>query len=182
MIIGLTGLSGAGKSTVAEYLATHHGFSHFSVRGYLATKLKEKDLPVNRDTMRLIANQMREQHGPGYISRQLMGDILTTSPGDVVVESLRSIGETRYLKSFGAIIWAIEADEYTRYRRTKERGFNTDNVSFKEFLTHEFHEHSNSETTKQNIASVIAMADSMLYNDNSKQELFMQIEGILHGR
>ena len=50
-IIGITGTMGAGKGTIVDYLTTHKGFTHYSVRGYLIDIIKAQGKEVNRDSM-----------------------------------------------------------------------------------------------------------------------------------
>ncbi|MDR0282177.1 MAG: AAA family ATPase [Candidatus Peribacteria bacterium] len=70
-IIGITGTIGAGKGTVVDYLVKEKGYDHFSVRAYLTEEIKRRNLPVNRDNMREIANELRAENGPAYVVKQL---------------------------------------------------------------------------------------------------------------
>ncbi len=70
-IIGITGTIGAGKGTVVDYLVKEKGYDHLSVRVYLTEEIKKRNLPVNRDSMREIANELRFENGPAYVVKQL---------------------------------------------------------------------------------------------------------------
>ncbi len=108
MIIGITGTLGAGKGTVVEYLKTK-GFTHFSASGFITEEIRRRELPVNRDTMREVADDMRKTHGPGYITDELLSRAIQEG-GDAVIESIRSVGEAENLKKHGAALWAVDAD------------------------------------------------------------------------
>ncbi len=42
IVIGITGMLGAGKGTVVEYLIRKHGYAHYSVREFLIEEVKKK--------------------------------------------------------------------------------------------------------------------------------------------
>ncbi len=181
MIIGITGTLGAGKGTVVEYLVTTRGFKHFSVRDFLNAEIDKRGLEHNRDTMLEVANDLRATHGPGYIAEQLLAQAKEYL-GDAVVESIRSLGEATYLKQNGALLWAVDADMNSRYERITKRMSETDKVSLDKFKTDEAAEFANSDTNKPNIQKVMQMSDTILYNDTTPEELFVQVEAALAGK
>ena len=56
-IVGITGTLGAGKGTIVEYLKTK-GYIHLSVREYLISELQKRNLEINRDNLRELANNL----------------------------------------------------------------------------------------------------------------------------
>lgn len=179
MIIGITGTLGAGKGTAADYLSAHHGFAHLSVRAFLQEEIARRGMSFNRDSMVIVANGLRAAHGPDYITQELLRRA-KESGGNVVIESIRSLGEASYLKQEGAQIWAIDADIAERYERIVKRGLNeTDHISFEKFKADEEREMGNDDPTKQNIAAVMKMADHVFYNAGTADELHAQIDRAL---
>jgi broad-specificity NMP kinase len=89
MIIGITGTLGAGKGTIAEYLVKKRRFHHFSVRKFLIQEIKKRKLPVNRDSMVFVANDLRKKFGGGYIVEALYEKAFKKR-GNSVIESLRA--------------------------------------------------------------------------------------------
>src|ERR1041385_3771469 len=116
MIIGITGTLGAGKGAVVDYLVEKKGFRHYSVREFLKRIIQERGMPNNRDSMLSVANELRAKYGPGYIAECLLSEA-QASRGDAVIESVRTVGETEYLKSHGAKTWAVDAKREIRYTR-----------------------------------------------------------------
>jgi hypothetical protein len=41
------------------------------VRAYLTQEIERRGMPVNRDSMVSVANELRAQHGASYIAEQL---------------------------------------------------------------------------------------------------------------
>jgi dephospho-CoA kinase len=177
MIIGITGTLGAGKGTVVEYLQSK-GFKHFWARGFFVQEVERRGLPVNRDTITQVANDMRALHGPGFFAKHAV-EFAEREGGNVVAESIRTVGEAEYLKKHGAILWAIDADKEVRYHRVIDRASETDKVTFEEFVAHEERELTNDDPAKQNIQAVMAMADHVFHNDTSPEELFLDVQEAL---
>lgn len=178
MIIGITGTLGAGKGTVVEYLVREKGFKHFSVRDFLNEEIARRGLPSNRDTMTSVANDLRAQHGSGYISEQLLARAQEDG-GDAVIESIRSIGEAEYLKLHGGLMWAVDADIKLRYERIAKRMSETDRVSFERFVADEQREFANADPTKQNLSGVMNISDAIFQNGGSVADLAAQIDQAL---
>lgn len=176
MIIGITGTLSAGKGTVVEFLK-QNGFKHYSVREYLIEEIKKRGLPVNRDSMVLVANQIREVNSPSYIIEKLY-QRAQREEGDCVIESIRTVGEADKIKQLGGFLIAVDADPQKRYVRAITRQSETDNISYEEFLKNEQREMVSVNPHQQNLKKCIEMADFVLNNDKTVQELYKQVSEI----
>lgn len=178
-IIGITGTIGAGKGTIVDYLVKNQGFNHFSVRGYLTKVINERSLPLNRDSMVAVANELREQHGPSFIAEELYREALETG-SDCIIESIRTVGEVTALQSKGGFyLFAVDADPKVRYARIVERASETDKISFDEFVANEAREMSTTDPNKQNLSECMRMADYRFSNEQGFEELYLQIDTVL---
>ncbi len=178
-IIGITGTLGAGKGTIVDYLTKHHGFKHFSVRGYLSGIILAKGESVNRDTLVATANNMREKNSPSFIAEELYREALE-SGADCIIESIRTVGEVNALHAKGNFtLFAIDADQHLRYERIVERASETDKVSFETFAANEAREMTNTDPNKQNLSACMAMADFRFENNGSFHELYERIDSVL---
>lgn len=178
MIIGLTGSFGAGKGWVADYLVTDKSFAHFSARTFIIAEITKRNLPVNRDSMIVVANDLRKEHGPTYIFEQLVG-MAKEHGGDCVVESIRAVAEARYLKEQGGIVLGIDAPPELRYERIKKRGNETDNVTFAEWRDQEIRESNPDDPTKQDIFGALRESDHIITNDGDEDVLRAKIDEFL---
>lgn len=89
-IIGITGPSASGKGTIVEYLVQHKQFVHYSVRSFLTQELEKRNLPIDRDHMRELGNELRAKHGPSYIIEQLY--LQAKEKGEnAIIESIRAV-------------------------------------------------------------------------------------------
>jgi dephospho-CoA kinase len=184
IIIGITGTIGAGKGAVVDYLTNTHNFKHHSVRNFLIKEIEKRNLPIDRDSMTLVANDLRAKFGSGYIAEELFKESVIEDH-DAIIESLRTVGEIELLKNKakqGAgkfCLFAVDAPVEVRYDRIYKRGSSTDNVTFEKFLEDEKREMESLDPTKQNLKACIEMADFVFYNDATLDDLYKKVDEVL---
>jgi dephospho-CoA kinase len=179
LIIGITGTLGAGKGTIVDYLLKEKGFAHYSVREFIAEEIIRRGLPVNRDTMVLVANDLRKNNSPSYITDCLYEKALSTGKNSII-ESIRTPGEVYSLREKGRFyLLAIDADPELRYRRISMRKSETDNISIETFLENEKREMNSTDPNAQNIKKCMDLADFKLWNNGTLEQLNLQVEAIL---
>ena len=179
IIIGITGTIGAGKGTLVEYLVREKNFVHYSVRGFLIEELEKRKLAINRDTMVLLANELRETHTPSYIIDCLFEQAQSRGK-NAVIESIRTAGEAESLRKKGDFcLLAVDAEQKIRYERIRKRNSETDHIGYEEFKANEQREMNAADPNKQNLSKCIAMADYTLCNDGTIDELYKQLEIII---
>lgn len=179
LIIGITGTNGAGKGTVVEYLVKEKGFTHFSVSDYLTQILKRRKKEINRDNMREIANEIRKKHGASYIVKILFNRANKLRK-NTIIESIRNIGEAKFIKEKGGILFAVDAKPKVRYKRIKLRASEKDQVSFEEFLNQEKKEFENKDPNSQNLKACISLADYKFENNATIKKLYEKVEQTLN--
>ena len=187
IIVGITGTNGAGKGTVVERLMNKYQFKHYSVRNYLLSIMEKNGVNNNdRNAMRDTASKLRAEHSPSYIVEQLLNQALLNGNNDVdeqqqmsIIESIRVPKEAIALKEKGQgsfYLLAVDADPKVRYQRILQRQSETDNVTYLEFLEQEDAEMVNVEDHKQNLKKCIEISDAIIYNDQTIDDLNIQID------
>jgi dephospho-CoA kinase len=179
IIVGITGTLGAGKGTIVDYLISHHNFKHFSVRGFLTEIIQQRGLELNRDSMVIVANDLRANHSPSYIAEQLLQQA-EVNGGKCIIESIRTVGEVTALRKKGNFyLFAVDADPKLRYERVLQRGSETDHISYDIFTQNEQREMTSTDPNKQNLAACQELADYRFDNNHSFEDLYTQVEGVL---
>ncbi len=179
IVLGITGTLGAGKGTVVEYLVDKQSFRHYSVRDFLRDELMRRNMPVNRDTLTAIANTLRAKYGPAYIIEELFAEAVKDGR-DAVIESIRAPGEIDSLRRHpGFYLLAVDADPRIRFQRIRKRNSETDQVSYQVFLSNEEREMHASDPNKQNLSACIQVADHVITNNGTIEQLNRQTETIL---
>lgn len=175
MIIGITGTLGAGKTTLVEFLK-EKGFTHYSVRDFLKEEIKKRKLPMNRDSMVKVANDLRTKNSPSYIIEKLYEKAVLNS-GPSIIESIRTLGEVACLrKKEGFILVAIDADRKIRFERINKRKSETDNITFIQFVEDEEREMTSDDPNKQNISACMKEADITIINNEKLEKFYKSIE------
>lgn len=179
MIIGITGTLGAGKGTVVEYLEKQ-GFVHYSARAFIVREIEKRGMPIDRDSMHVVADDLRATHSPSYILEELYKEAERNGGAAVVLESIHSVGEAVAMRQKpGFHLLAVDADPKVRYERIVRRGSATDAISFEKFLADEDREMHSTDPNQQNIGRCVALADYKLVNNGTVDELYAQVEQVL---
>ena len=175
IVIGITGTNGSGKGAIVQYLKKK-GYKHFSAREFIVNKIKEKGMDVNRNSMRIIADDMRKKFGPSYIIDSLYFESIK-SKNNSIIESIRCPGEILSLKkNKNFYLFSVDAPRNIRFERISKRNSSTDNVSFEEFVSQEEMEWNNIEPIKMNVRKCIELSDYKFINDKDFLSLHMAID------
>ena len=176
-IIGLAGTNGSGKDTVGELLATKHNYLFISVTELLRAEAQRRNLPVERENLRMISAEWRRELGLGVLVDKAVAEYEVTQGkyAGVVMASLRNPGEADRLHEFGGTMIWIDADPRTRYDRIQTNAATRgraeeDNKTFEQFLSEEeveMHTPVGGDSAMLNSAAVKERCDVFLSNDST---------------
>ena len=127
LIIGLTGMPGAGKTTVANYLS-QKGIP-LLIMGDIVREVAENDgLEPTSDNLAKLMLRLRKRNGPEAVAHLIGNKIKLMKKKDkqlcvVIVDGIRSMAEVRVLRRVGSVkLLAIHGSTLTRYTHVRERG------------------------------------------------------------
>jgi len=183
MLIGVVGLNGSGKDTLAAYLKEKYAFAHEDFGQEIRDELKHLGKNhLDRNEMVLLANERRTKFGGDYWAKRLLAKHKPEE--NLVITSIRNPAEVELIKSKGAVIVEVFADIKTRYARTVERVKNDstahgDIVSFEDFKSKEERELASTNPAKQQLLKCISQATQRMDNNGSIKDLSKQVESFL---
>lgn len=172
--IGVTGMMGAGKGEVVNFLKTK-GFVHYSSREFILNEVRKQGLEETRDSTTLVADNLRREHGPDFIMRSLYEESIKNGK-DAVIESIRTFGEIAFLRQIpNSYLLGVNAKPEIRYARILERAGAFDHISYEKFLSDEAREISD-DPNRGNLTGCLAQSDIVFENNESLDDLYSQIE------
>jgi len=126
LIVALTGMPGAGKTTVARYLS-QKGIP-LLIMGDVVREIAEIDgLEPTSDNLAKLMLRLRKKSGPQAIAHLIVDKIKLMKEKDkklsvVIVDGIRSMAEVQVLRLIGTVkLLAIHGSTLTRYTHVKER-------------------------------------------------------------
>lgn len=179
-IIGLAGTNGAGKDTVGEMLASRHGYLFVSVTELLRAEAKRRNLPVERQYLRKISAEWRNEYGLGVLVDRAYETFRTSNKQykGLVMSSLRNPAEADRIHDLGGTMVWIDADPRIRYERiqtnagTRNRK-GEDDKTFEEFLAEEAAEmtlQAGGDAASLDSATVKKRSDIIIMNNKADLE------------
>lgn len=160
IIVCLTGMPGAGKSTIASGLQKK-GYISINMGDAVRAEAKKRNLEPTAQNLGKLMLELREKNGQGAVA-ELIKDQITNSSSDVVViDGVRSNAEIEVLKKIAPVkLLAIHASTDTRYGYLSSRKRSDDPQNRKTF-----DERDNREISV-GISASIALADETISNNN----------------
>ena len=176
MILGLTGTMASGKGEMVNYLKTK-GFVYYMYSGILRDIAKQRGIePTRANLQKLGVDIKRESRNLGILSKEILKEIKT---GKAVVDGIRNVDEIKELKKRkNTFIIGVTAPQRLRYKRIRKRNREGDPKTFAEFKMLDDLE-NRGKTKGQEINNCIKMADFIINNDGSLEELKKNIDDIL---
>ncbi|PSP72439.1 hypothetical protein BRC86_12420 [Halobacteriales archaeon QS_3_64_16] len=174
LCIGVTGLPAAGKSEVAQILASLLDAETHSLGGVVRKETKRREKDPTSENIRDVSVQLRDEGGDGAVA-ELLVEELDEDGSDCtrVIEGIRSKEEVNTLReqlSADLIMIAVHSPTETRLQRIGDRARSDDEAS-KEFLTNRDEKES-----RFGVREAITSSDYILTNNESMRDLERLVE------
>ncbi|PHY04155.1 MAG: dephospho-CoA kinase [Thaumarchaeota archaeon] len=168
LLVCLTGMPGAGKSTIAEGLQSK-GYQIINLGNAVRNEAKARNLEASRNNLGKLMLELREKNGPGAIAKLVESEIMSSNSNVLLIDGVRSNDEIEILKKFGTVkLLAIHASTDTRFNFLQKRG-RTDDPQTKEH----FNERDNRELSV-GISNSIALSDYAISNIGLTKDELLQ--------
>lgn len=161
LFVCLTGMPGAGKSTVASFLK-EKGFATVTMGDAVREEAKRQSLEPTDANLGKLMLKLRQDLGPGAVAHLVLRKLERDgNSGNVVIDGIRSIPEVEVLKKAGHVkLLAIHASQETRFKHLVDRGRSDAPASTDEFAGRDKRELS------VGISEAIALADETISNND----------------
>jgi dephospho-CoA kinase len=174
LVIGLTGMAGAGKSLFVE-AATETGYAIITMGDVIRQETLKRGLELNPQNVGKVMLKLREEGGNYVIASKCIPKIEEQTGNKVLVDGLRSLYEADIFKSHFSkfTLVAVHASPEIRFKRLNQRGRSDDPKTYEVFHERDMRELS------VGLGNVIAMAQQILVNDNSMEQFKAQVKAYL---
>ncbi|CAE6489118.1 MAG: AAA family ATPase [Candidatus Nitrosotenuis sp.] len=160
LIVCLTGMPGAGKSTIAAGLEKK-GFTSINMGDAVRAEAKRRNLDPSGQNLGKLMLELREKNGQGAVAELIKDKIINSKSDVVVIDGVRSNAEIEVLKKITQVkLLAIHASTDTRFGFLSSRKRSDDPSDRKMF-----DERDNREIGV-GISASIALADETISNNN----------------
>lgn len=174
LVIGLTGPNASGKGEVSLILQ-EMGFAYLSLSDVVREEAQKQGEEPVRDVLIRTGRRLRREGGPGVLAERILRRI----EAPCIVDSVRNPGEVAVLRGLGDFfLLGVTAPPEVRFRRLRERARPGDPETLEEFEEKERIEDS-PDHEGQRLSATLALADRVVVNDGSLEELAGRVLGVL---
>jgi dephospho-CoA kinase len=174
-LIGVTGPSGAGKDSSANYLAELLNLPHISGSEIIKNMLLAAGLPVTKSSVRNFSIFLRAQFGPDVIINRVLSLAKTSG---LITSGFRTYAEAQIIKDRGGIIIYVDASEGTRYQRVATRNREGDPLTNAKFMEIDRRERNGSTASDENLSKIKDIADIVIENEGTVEELQSKLKNL----
>jgi dephospho-CoA kinase len=176
-VVAIVGMAGAGKSEVAR-LFEEAGFARIRFGDVTDEELKKRRQELNEENERCVRELLRKEHGMAVYAKLNLPRIeAALAKSDVVVDGLYSWEEYTLLKErynddlLVVVVWASPRTRYDRLDRRRNRPLTPADTT----------ERDRAEIEISHKGGPIAMADHIIVNESSLEDLREQTQRIIAG-
>ena len=166
LIVCLTGMPGAGKSTIANGLK-EKGFKIINMGDAVRAEAKKRNLEPTGQNLGKLMLELREKNGPGAVAELIKPSIENSNSNVIVIDGIRSNDEIEVLKKSANVkLLSILASTDTRFTFLHDRE-RSDDPKNREI----FEERDNRELSVGVGKSIESADESISNNELTKDEL-----------
>jgi dephospho-CoA kinase len=122
LIVAITGMPGAGKSTAAKALVSH-GFNLVVMGDVVREEVRKRGLEPDSKNTGEVMLELRNKYGPGAVAEVCLQSMREAKAEKFVVDGVRSYAEVEVFRKAGTVkLLAIAASPDRRFKLLTERG------------------------------------------------------------
>jgi len=180
-IIGLTGYMGSGKGEIVKYLQDK-GFKYISLSDIVRQEATARGLPLTRDVLQNVGNELRAQNGAGVLGRKVREIVAADLDSNWVIDGIRNpacVLELRKLPGFKMV--GVSANEELLVNRLLEREREGGVLTKEEILAKLNREKGLGEPEDgQQVKKCLEMVDYFILNEGTLEDLYKKFQHYLN--
>ena len=177
MLVGLTGLNAAGKTTIVEWFRDI-GFGTGSCSNSIRVWLAEQGLDESRENLIQGGRTLREQGGAGVLAEMLLAQIGVDE--NYAIDSIRTPAEVEALQERpGFLLLEVQAEREARWQRLLNRGRTGDAENYEQFVAQEHAELEAADNSGQALNATAEMSNLIIDNNGTLDELYRSLEELM---
>lgn len=164
LMIAITGMPGAGKTTVARALEVF-GLKGIAMGDMIREETKRRGLHPDDKNMGDVMRDIRARYGAGAVAELSLRVIEKSAESAIVIDGIRSMAEIDAFKKAGSVrLLAVHASGARRFALLSARRRTDDPLDIESFNTRDERELS------IGIGNAIALADEVISNEHLSLE------------
>lgn len=177
IVIGIVGPISSGKGVISSQLQGL-GYRHYSLSDRIREELALQNLVEDRKGMQDMGDHLRYQFGYEELARRTL-DLIneTRETANIVIESIRHLGEVSYLteaSNLGAIIIGISASTERRFELCLLREREGDPITLEEFKKMDNREFAGGDHGEIDIAGCLKLASFVVDNEVGDENILIR--------
>ncbi|XHH10078.1 MAG: AAA family ATPase [Candidatus Bathyarchaeia archaeon] len=174
LVLGLTGMPGAGKSLFVE-VAEQLGYVKVTMGDVIREETRKRGLEPNPQNVGKVMLELRKEGGNNIIAEKCVPKIEAQVSCKIVIDGIRSLNEADVFKAnfAGFKLIAVHASPELRFERLSQRGRSDDPQSFEVFYERDMRELS------VGLGNAIALSEYVLVNGDSMESFKAQVKKYL---
>lgn len=173
MLIGITGPTGAGKDTAAEYLSSLLKIPHISGGDTLRKMLSQAGLDPIKTAIGDFGTFLRTHYGSDIVIKTA---ITNTSTKEIIFSGFRAPVEAQAIHDLGGKIIYIDAPTDARYLRVANRHKTHEVTDMGTLKQIDQQEHASNHPLAERLNDVRDMADVVIVNDQDLASLYKKLD------
>lgn len=172
-VLVIVGMPGAGKS-LASGVAKGMGMPIFVSGDIIRAEARRRALKPSKENLGRLMLALRKKEGMGAVAKRLVPILDLRKDPYVVYEGARNVEELDELRNrYRIVIVAIHASQQSRFERLLKRKRSDRPRNWKDFSERDQRE------LKVGVGKVIALADRMVENEDTKEDLKRRMKRVL---
>jgi dephospho-CoA kinase len=167
IIIGLVGMPGSGKTTIAKILGKS-GFKIITLSAFIKEELVRKNIKVNRKNLQDMGDKLREKEGADILAKEAAESIKKENLKKAVIDGIRNLAEIKYLeKTDDFYLIGVSATPDKRFKRLLRSDKYNSLTNWQDFIYYEIRENGGI-NTKVGQQNMLCYLNSKFFIDNSE--------------